>query len=52
MWPKSLSNIEDPVVPLELVTHLPDYCGKDNLRSSIGTRMEKSTQLECLDIIP
>ena len=34
-WPKSWSDIEEPVVLLERCTdtHLPDYCREDNLRN-------------------
>ena len=49
-WPKSWSNIEEPIVPHEqiyMVTHLPDYCGKIR-NSSVGRWTGESSKLGVL----
>ena len=51
-WPKSWSNIEEPLCLLGeicMVTHVPDYSGKDSLKKvPLGLGWEKSTALGLL----
>ena len=49
-WPKSLSDIEDPVVVLErnlYDTHLQVSCGKDSSRKSCWNLDGKKSRIEC-----